>query len=54
MERYILILENDGTPSPLKPVYENPGDYPMLQYLGDIDGARIYFIPVDLIAGRYG
>jgi hypothetical protein len=40
-----LILENDGTPSPLKPVFENPGDYLMLQYLGDIDGARIFFIP---------
>ena len=40
-----LILEKDGTPSPLKPVYENPGAYPMIQYLGDIDGARIFFIP---------
>jgi hypothetical protein len=40
-----LILEDNGTPNPLKPVYENPGAFPSLRYLGEIDGARIFFIP---------
>jgi hypothetical protein len=40
-----LVLEDDGTPTPLKGVYENPGAYPMIQYLGDIEGARIFSIP---------
>jgi hypothetical protein len=40
-----IILEANGTPSPLKPVFENPGSYPSIQYLGEVDGARIYAIP---------
>lgn len=40
-----LILEDNGTPIPLKPVYENPFSFPLIQYLGEVDGARIYAIP---------
>lgn len=40
-----LILEDNGTPAPLRPVYENPETYPLIHYLGEVDGARIYAIP---------
>lgn len=40
-----LILEDNGTPAPLRPVYKNPDTYPLIQYLGEVDGARIYAIP---------
>jgi hypothetical protein len=40
-----LILEDDGTPSPLRPVYEDPSSYPSIQYLGEIESARIFAIP---------
>lgn len=40
-----LILEDNGTPMPLKPVYENPDSYPLIKYLGEVDGVRIYAIP---------
>lgn len=40
-----LILEDNGTPLPLKPVYENPVSFPVIPYLGEVDGARIFAIP---------
>jgi hypothetical protein len=40
-----LVLEKDGVPSPLRSVYENPENFSSLQYLGEIDGARIFAIP---------
>ena len=40
-----LVLEDNGTPLPLKPVYESPISYPKIQYLGEVDGAKIFAIP---------
>jgi hypothetical protein len=40
-----LILEADGTPIPLKAVYENPNSNPLVRYLGEVDLARIFAIP---------
>ena len=40
-----LILEKDGTPQPLQEVYDNPTSFSSIQYLGEIDGARIFAIP---------
>jgi hypothetical protein len=40
-----LILEDNGTPVPLKPIYKNPDYSQLIQYLGEVDGARIYAIP---------
>jgi hypothetical protein len=40
-----LILEDNGTPLPLRPVYENPVSFPAIPYLGEVDGARIFAIP---------
>ena len=40
-----LILEDDGTPAPLREVFTNPEAYPILHYLGDIDGAKIFALP---------
>jgi hypothetical protein len=40
-----LILEDNGTPAPLKPVYVSPDTYPLIHYLGEVDGAKIYAIP---------
>jgi hypothetical protein len=39
-----LILEKDSVPSPLRNVYEKPTDLSSIQYLGEIDGARIFAI----------
>jgi len=40
-----LILEDNGTPLPLKPVYETPVSFSVIRYLGEVDGARIFTIP---------
>ncbi|MBI4730882.1 MAG: hypothetical protein HY781_01900 [Chloroflexi bacterium] len=39
-----LILEAGSTPVNLLPVYENPQDYPGLNYLGELEGARVFAI----------
>ncbi len=39
-----LILEAGSTPVNLLPVYENPQDYPGLNYLGELEGARVFSI----------
>jgi hypothetical protein len=40
-----LVLEKDSVPSPLTSVYDHPMGFSGIQYLGEIDGARIYAIP---------
>lgn len=40
-----IILEDNGTPIPLEPIYENPDSNPLIQYLGEVDRARIFAIP---------
>ncbi len=36
------VLEESGMPAGLVDVYQNPQNYPMLSYLGDVDSAKIY------------
>jgi hypothetical protein len=40
-----LTLEIGRTPIGLLPVYENPQDWPGLVFLGEVDSARVFFIP---------
>jgi hypothetical protein len=40
-----LILEDNGVPKPLLGVLNNPSDFPQINYLGEINGAKIYAIP---------
>jgi len=40
-----LVLEKDSVPLPLRIVYDKPIDFSSIQYLGEIDGARIFAIP---------
>ena len=40
-----LVLEKDSVPAPLKSVYDKLSDSSSIQYLGEIDGARIFTFP---------
>ena len=40
-----LILESDGLPAPLKELYVNRSVLSTIQYIGEVDGARIFAIP---------
>jgi hypothetical protein len=40
-----LILENEKTPSGLIPIYNNPQEWQGLVFLGEVESARVYFIP---------
>jgi hypothetical protein len=42
---HYLILEKEGVPPPLNAVYDNPSSYPSIQYLGEVDGTKVFFIP---------
>lgn len=39
-----LILEKDGTFTTIQDLYDHPGANPSFQYLGEVDGARLYRI----------
>jgi hypothetical protein len=39
-----LILEKDGTFDSIQDLYDNPQDNPAFNYLGEVDGARLYRI----------
>jgi hypothetical protein len=42
---HYLILDKEGMPKPLINIYDNPSSYSSIQYLGEIDDTRIFFIP---------
>ena len=42
---HYLILDKAGVPKPLINIYDNPSSYSSIQYLGEIDDTRIFFIP---------
>jgi len=46
-ERYnahYLVIEKGGTFEAIQDLYDNPQDNPSFNYLGEVDGARLYRI----------